>query len=126
MKQSIRINLNRNQDIKLGDTVRLCDGSSLANRDIDNRFNIVSSYESVTGLKSELKHCDAEVIEVGVYDQVSVDGFLNSGYLQDIVIQIGKSFFRTSSRHVMPVQVTPEYTIEELINKLGHDFKIKK
>jgi len=102
-KKSFKIKLLINSEVKVGDTVRLFDGSSLSVVGDDSReVFIVFSYPGLTQRHELLKYLDAKVTRVGVQDRVSQGA--NSLYLQDIVIKIGTTEFRTASQLVTKVR----------------------
>lgn len=124
---SLEIRTLINKEIKKGDTVRLIDGSGLSHIESTEAFYIIYAYYNETGLNQALKHIDAEVLEVGVCDYC-VLGAAKNVYLQDIVIKIGNAKFRTSSKfvHIQEEEVIPELTMQEAIEKMGFEFKIKQ
>jgi len=68
MKTTFKIERLINNDIKVGDTVVVNDGSSLTsfNYDQDAEFFIVNSYPEVTGVDIKLINIPAKVIEIGI------------------------------------------------------------
>lgn len=100
MKRSVKINFEVNTKIKVGDSIRIFDGSSLSRKD-DNRrsYYIVNSYPAIIGTNDDLNEIIGSVVETNITDQIHISNF-DWGYLQDIVIKLGDSEFRTSSRMV--------------------------
>jgi len=96
------INTNINPNIKVGDLVMVVDGSAFSIKNTDKHdkdLYIIYAYPELTGLDIPIKHIPAIVTKTGVTDKGCI-GAVNSIYLQDIIILIGKTKFRTSSRHV--------------------------
>jgi len=99
MKRSITIQNRINPEIKVGDYVKLFDGSALScdKHDNDKRpLYIVNSYRELTGMSIIIKDIPALVISTGITNKVCDTGD-NLLYLQDIVVKIGNADFRTCS-----------------------------
>lgn len=92
-------------EIKVGDIVRVTDGSTLSTKDTSKYTEdlyIVYDYPELTGSNLPIKELDAIVIETGVKDKVIVTSinFHVFIYKQDIVLQIGETEFRCASQLV--------------------------
>jgi len=131
MKKSIKLHKCINKEIKVGDKVKIYDGSSLTLNveDTDKSYYVVYEYPEITGLNMELQNIIGQVVETGIEDKITFREFGEWCYLQDIIVKLGNAQFRTASKMVRIIDSTeyiPEYTIEQLIKKVGHEFKIKK
>jgi len=88
-----------NPSIKIGDKVRLKDGSGLSVKNNDDMYVvIVCSYHSLTDSFQPLKDLTATVVEVGLEETVLITD--HSAYVQDIIIDINGCKFRTPSDFV--------------------------
>lgn len=100
MKRSVEVNFEINKKIKVGDSIKIFNGSSLSRKDDNERsYYIVSFYPEVTGTNDDLEEIIGSVVETNITDQIHISNF-DWGYLQDIVIKLGDAEFRTSSRMV--------------------------
>lgn len=95
------------KSIKVGDIVRLWDGSSIG---IDNHkpVYIINAYPELTGSEEILKNLDAIVVQTNIKDKVHYDSVMAGlsnpiVFLQDIIIKIGNTEFRTASNMVRKV-----------------------
>jgi len=99
MKSERKLRICIDHSIKVGDTVRLHDGSALSVKDnTDIEPLIICSYQHLTKSLDRLKDLNATVTEVGLEDTVCVSDI--SAYIQDIVIDINGCKFRTASQFV--------------------------
>jgi hypothetical protein len=111
MKNQFKLRLITLQELKVGDIVRVYDGSSITSEKDDKAIFIVHSYPELTGLNNELKDINAEVLKVGIDDLFcfGCHGFRDdpsSIYRQDIQIKIGNGIFYTNSSMVYKVEQT--------------------
>src|SRR5690349_19850134 len=102
MKATIEIRQFVNTDIKVGDTVRLIDGSGCTPLKTGEKVIIVFSYPKYTGLESELRHIPAMVAESGISNFGLP--FSDILYTQDIIVRSGNSEFRTCSAFVAKIE----------------------
>jgi len=100
-KQSFQVDEHKKQNFKKGDIVRLIDGSSLTSVGFNGFVDthIVNSYPNITGIEKELKYIDAIIIESNIKNHFCT-GVVGIGYIQDVLIQIGKGLFRCNSTHI--------------------------
>lgn len=103
---SLKIKLLINPEIKVGDTVKLIDGSGLS---LDpnqypnaKKLYIVHSYPEY-GFHSPLKTYEYKVIETGINDYVIEGALGKTAYLQDILITCNGVKLRTFSKSVVKV-----------------------
>jgi hypothetical protein len=87
-----------NKDIKVGDTVKIVDGSGLTHN--GKRKYIYSSYESATKSKLPLSEMYFKVVETNVEDKISETANPKTFYLQDLAIEFKGVVFRTCSAFV--------------------------
>ncbi len=103
MKKVRQLRKHFDTSIKVGDKVKLRDGSGLSVKDKDDMYVvIICSYHTLTGSLQPLKDLTATVIEVGLEDTVSITD--HSAYIQDIIIDINGCKFRTPSEFVYNVE----------------------
>jgi len=92
--------------IKVGDIVRLIDGSALTHE--EKKCHIVFSYPKLTGIHKKLKFIDCIVLKVNITNKIAIDPSFTRNtkivYLQDIKIKCGNAVFRTSSGMVSKVE----------------------
>ena len=123
---SLRLKRHINQSIEVGNVVKLIDGSGLTHKNKNGSYYIIYPYVDETGLEEPLENCYGVVTEKGLYNYIT-ESVCRTAYMQDIVVKIGNAEFRTCSQFVEKInEPTIEYTIEDLIKKIGHSFKIKK
>lgn len=105
-KRSFKIKKLINKNIKVGDTVKIVDGSGIS---LKNNYNkkiyIVNYYPELTGSNSNLKDINATVVKTGVKNYVC-EGVSGFSFRQDVVIKIGNSEFRTFSKSLRLVEET--------------------
>jgi len=100
-KQSYKIRKFINPDIKVGNKVKLIDGSGLSVKDTEHEdVYIVFAYPVLTGSHERLKDIEAYVEEIDIEDIIIPSFGLDTAYLQDIVVKIGEGYFRTCSKFV--------------------------
>lgn len=105
MKKTFTIRVYKDNNLKVGDKVRLVDGSGFTSIEDNTReVYIVVAYPNLTGSDVVLKELVAEVTEINITDKVC-KGVLDNVYLQDIVVKIGEGFFRTSSGMVKSIKM---------------------
>lgn len=109
MKNQFQLRQIKSQELKVGDVVRVYDGSSITSEKDDKAIFIVHSYPELTGINNELKNIDAEVLKVGIDDLFcfGCPRFKcepSSIYRQDIQIKIGNGIFYTNSSMVYLTQ----------------------
>jgi len=103
MKQTFEIKTHIDKDIKKGDLVYLIDGSGLSTYETEGQeLFIVRSYPKLTNSNSLLKELLFKVIETDVKTNVCM-GVLGCVRIQDIIIEINKTKFRTCSQFVKKV-----------------------
>ena len=100
-KQSFFVDENKRKDLKVNQTVKLVDGSSLTSIDANGLYDvyIVNSYPKLTGINGELKTLKALVIETNLKNHIC-SGVIGNGYIQDTLIKIGDGLFRCNSTHL--------------------------
>lgn len=102
MKHSVKLHYKVDPSIKVGDTVKLTDGSALSAESSTADIFTVYPHEDITGSKLTLGEDKAVVLEVNVQDFVlCVDD--RWCFNQDLVVQIGKGIFRTNSTMVKKI-----------------------
>lgn len=100
MKKGYKIERYIDSSIKVGDFVKMIDGSALScDKNNESEMFIVKAYPKLTGFQGTLKELNAEVVRVGITDNICM-GVCGKVYLQDIEIRIGDTIFRTASRLV--------------------------
>lgn len=102
-KQFKEIRSHIDENIKIGDTVRLIDGSGLCSITHPNKaFYIIYSYPFVTGSHLILTDMTAEVVQINISNIVSWEEYHSLGYCYqlDIIIKLGDALFRTCSKFV--------------------------
>ena len=109
----LKLSRRINKDIKVGDTVRLTDGSGLT-FDGDKKLIIYSDPE-ITGSELKLLDLDFKVVETNVKDSIAAS-VCNTFYLQDIAIEINGKIFRTCSSFVKKVESTYEMGDRFIVN----------
>jgi GTP-sensing pleiotropic transcriptional regulator CodY len=103
MKNTLTIKRYINPIIKIGDNVQFHDGSSISCDTIDTDIYIVNAYPKLTGMTINLQAITGKVVEVGIDDKVLLFSSCDLVFLQDIVVELGNSKFRTSSAFVHKV-----------------------
>lgn len=98
-KQSFRIKKLINDEIQVGDIVRVVDGSSFSAESESQELFIVFEYPKLTNSELKIKDIDFEVVQKSVSDYVC-SGACGTAYLQDLVISINGKKFRTASKLV--------------------------
>ncbi len=116
-KKSFKLRRCINPAIKVGDIVRLYDGSGISCDKIDDYFAIVYAYPTITNSSKALKDLEFIVIKTGVDDSISECISGEMYYVQDIEVSINDTIFKTCSEFVCIIE-QPELTIEEKIAKL--------
>jgi len=102
MKNSFEIKTFKDESLKVGDKVKIWDGSGFSYiGDTDEHVAIVHSYPEMTASNEKLLDIEGEVVEIGVTNR-GVMGF-RCIYLQDIVIKLGEGLFRSCSEFVCVV-----------------------
>jgi hypothetical protein len=101
-KETYRLQRIINDDIKVGDLVKLIDGSALTCDKIERPI-IVRSYENVLGSVLDLKLLTFKVIRTNI-DNAIVYGVLDICYLQDIEVEYNNVVFRTASSLVTKIK----------------------
>lgn len=125
---SYRLEEHIDNKIKVGDVVKLTDGSALTLKKAQvgdkGEFHIVHSYPLFTGKEEILKDIECMVVETGVEDYVCM-GVLDIVRIQDIVVQCGNAKFRTCSKFVKKLseEEIRENEIERLWRKLKEDMR---
>ena len=102
MKNGYKIKKYIDENINEGDRVLLIDGSGLTCDNSDESIYIVCSYKELTGSSLNLKDLVGTIKEINVDDYVC-NSCSNTVYLQDIVVTIGDSDFRTCSQFLKKV-----------------------
>ena len=104
MKKKITLKKHINPSIKVGDKVRMVDGSafSYSGKQTESLF-IVQSYPELTGLNAIIKDIDATVLAVNI-DNVATLWRDSSAYITDIKLSIGNGEFFTCSKFVEKVE----------------------
>jgi hypothetical protein len=101
-KASLKLKKYINPQIKVGDKVKLIDGSALSHIKLKGDFYIVDSYPEITGEDALLKDIVGEVVKTKVKNSGCFGAF--DIYVQDIVVKLGKAKFRTCSKMVRVVE----------------------
>ena len=99
MKNQLKLRPLQEQTLKVGDTVKLIDGSSLTALNYDEEVYIVFPYKKLTGTEERLKDIIAVVTDVEV-EGLFCKGADNSIYKQDIELVAGTGIFYTNSSMV--------------------------
>jgi hypothetical protein len=107
-----------NKDIKIGDTVKIVDGSGLTHN--GKRKYIYSSYESATKSKLPLSEMYFKVVETNVEDKISETANPKTFYLQDLAIEFKGVVFRTCSAFVK--ESNPIYTAGDKFIIQGEEY----
>lgn len=101
MGKSLKIERYINPDIKVGDKVRIKDGSALHCITYPDRsFIIHNPYEEVFGVPDPMWDLPFTVVEANVEDYIDTFEICNTAYLQDIVVEYNGVQFRTCSKFV--------------------------
>jgi len=100
-KTSLKIKKYINPHIEVGDKIKLIDGSALSHIKLKGDFYIIYSYPEITGTDALLKDIVGEVVETNIKNRGCFGDF--HIYVQDIVISLGKTKFRTCSKFVKVV-----------------------
>lgn len=85
-----------NPDIKVGDIVRVWDGSGLSCDKSEEQIYIILPYFNLTGSSEALKYLDFTVTKTNQSDHI-VLGVLDNCYLQDVAIEYNGVEFRCCS-----------------------------
>ena len=97
MSKSIKVNrVFSKEGLKVGDKVRVIDGSSLTSFKTKRGVSIIETYEELTGINETLGSLIGTVTRVGVKDRIEQEHNFDA-YYQDLVIKIGSGKFRTAS-----------------------------
>ena len=99
-KESFKIKKLINPSIKIGDVVKLVDGSGLTCDKIQYPI-IIRAYPDVLESTRCIKNLIA--IVVGINQEYVTNSFYDQVYLQDISITINGILFRTASQFVVKV-----------------------
>lgn len=100
MKQSIKLVVLKNPQIKIGDRVYLRDGSGVTPVTSNEEVYIVNAYPHLTGRDEKLMDMIGVVVAINVCEYVCRAGFNDNLYLQDVVVCLGEGLFRTCSEFV--------------------------
>jgi hypothetical protein len=98
-KGQYKIEQHINSDIKIGDKVKLRDGSGLTHSSNDEGIYIVFGYPKLTGSKLPLMELEFTVVNTNIKDLVCM-GVCGIVYLQDIEIEYNGCVFYTCSQFV--------------------------
>ena len=102
MKKSYKLSRHINSEIKVGDRIKIVDGSGLTSfKEID--VYIIYSYLELTGSELKLKEIEGTVLETNIDNFIHPIHSLELAYLQDIVIELGNAKFRTSSNFIRKI-----------------------
>jgi len=101
-KNSFEVKSHTNPSIKVGDQVKIIDGSSLSCIGVKGDFYIVNQYPDETGSTKKLEDIVGTVLEVGITNFI-VPGY-KTGYIQDARVSFGKAQFRTCSEFLIKVK----------------------
>jgi len=101
MSISRRIKKYIDPTIKVGDKIKIIDGSGLT-VESGKKVYIVYPYFEITKSNLNLQAIDGEVVETNINNYVS-EGAVETCYLQDIIIKLGEGTFRTCSEFVKKV-----------------------
>lgn len=85
------------KNFKVGDTVRIIDGSALTCDKSETDIYIVFSYPELTGNDTELKQLDFKIKQLGINNHFC-GGVGNKIYRQDALIEYNGVEFRTNSQ----------------------------
>lgn len=104
MKKKITLKKHINPSIKVGDKVRMVDGSafSYSGKQTESLF-ITQSYPELTGLGANIEDIDATVLAVNINSVATLWGN-SSAYITDIKLSIGNGEFFTCSKFVEKVE----------------------
>lgn len=104
MEKTNKIQSRVNKNIKVGDKVKIIDGSYLTVKG-DNTQNPIIPFPlpEVTGTNEELNKIVGEVVESGITNYCT-NPFLEKVTIQDIVVKLGNGLFRTSSKEVVLIE----------------------
>ena len=101
----VQVHFHVNDNIKIGDNVKLFDGSAVTYIEPTlETIYIVNAYSELTGTYDILKNIVGKVIEVNIRNKVVPSGIDDYMYGQDIVVQLGIGLFRTCSQFVALVE----------------------
>jgi hypothetical protein len=101
-KRSLKLVKYKNPQIKVGDKIKLIDGSALSHITEKGDFYIIHSYRKLTGSDLPLEDIVGEVVKTNVKNHGCFGAF--DIYVQDIVVKLGKAKFRTCSQFVEVVK----------------------
>lgn len=103
MKNQLKLRHLKEKTLKVGDIVRITDGSSLTAANYEDEVYIIFPYEKLTGREDKLKDINGVVIEIGVKG-LFCKGSIGYIYSQDIAITLGTGIFYTHSSMVRVVE----------------------
>lgn len=111
MKQSFIVKKFINPAIKVGDKVRIIDGSGFSIDNFEKEAYIILSYPELFGQNQKVKEIEFEVISINETDRI-ISTF-DTCYLQDLVLKApnGQLVFNCSSF----VKLYTENTMNELV-----------
>jgi len=101
-KSSLKLVKYKNPQIKVGDKIKLIDGSALSHITEKGDFYIIHSYRKLTGSDLSLEDIVGKVVKTNVKNRGCFGAF--DIYVQDIVVKLGKAKFRTCSQFVEVVE----------------------
>jgi hypothetical protein len=102
MKREFKISKHINPEIKVGDKVKIFDGSALTCSDKPNAYIIIpNSYPEITGINEALMHIEGEVLDLNQNTVCSAP--IESYYLQDATIRLGDAKFRTCTAFLIKI-----------------------
>jgi len=104
MKKSFKLKTYINNNIKIGDKIKIIDGSGLSSTMSDDNkdYYIIFSYPDYTKSNLNLKEIIGTVVQTNITDYILISNN-DYAYLQDIVIELGEGRFRTCSAFLKPV-----------------------
>lgn len=109
MKKKITLTKHINPSIRVGDKVRMVDGSafSYSGKQTESLL-ITQSYPELTGLNANIKNIDATVLAVNINNVATLSHVIDAAYITDIKLSIGVGEFFTCSKFVEKVEDVEE------------------
>jgi len=124
MKKSYIIQKHINPTIKVGDKVRIFDGSGFSISDYEEDAYIVFPYPKLFGNDLEVKEMEFTVVSINETDRI-IQGGGNNFLLQDLILKApnGKIVFSSSSfvklyTKYTPIELAMENCFDEWTNEI--------
>lgn len=97
---------NFDESLKVGDKIKLTDGTSLSIDNYSDEVYIIYAYQNLTGKREILKNLTGTIIKTRIKNTFN-DKYVNitdkNVWMQDLQIKIGKAVFKVASGHVKKI-----------------------